>query len=85
MSERKKYNLFIPREYTDNAGDKKTHFWQVGVLLPMQQRDGFSIKLYSNLLVTKGDMVAFPDLRNIERPNKQEKDDVDPDDDDIPF
>lgn len=48
----KRYDVTIPRTYTDAAGNPKTHFWQVGTAFPLREHSGFSIKLWSKLLVT---------------------------------
>jgi hypothetical protein len=52
MSDQKMYNVCVPRQYKDGHGNDKTHFWQVGTAFPLRDQDGFSIKLWTKLLVT---------------------------------
>lgn len=84
----KQYKVFIPRKYKDRAGDDKTHFWQIGTMIPMRDTDGFQLHLFTTLIQVPPDtaLVVFRDLSKIERENKQPEDDADPADmDDIPF
>lgn len=73
----KRYDVTIPRTYTDAAGNQKTHFWQVGTAFPLRERSGFSIKLWSKLLVTD-QLVVFE--REPEDPEA-----LPPPEDNIPF
>lgn len=81
----KRYNICVPRKYKDGNGNEKTHWWTVGSMIPMRERDGYSIQMYSPLLALPRDakLVAFVDVEKEkeERENKQEEDT----DDDIPF
>jgi hypothetical protein len=47
-----RYNVCVPRQYVTASGEKKTHFWPVGVMFPLKEQDGFTIKLWTKLLVT---------------------------------
>jgi len=45
----KRYRVCVPREYLKD-GEKKTHFWQVGVGWPLKERDGATLELYTRVL-----------------------------------
>lgn len=49
----KRYNVTIPRAYIERStGKEKTHFWHVGTAFPLKDREGFTVNLYSKMLVT---------------------------------
>ena len=83
---RKKFDICVPRVYTDNAGQKKTHWWKVGVMTPMTNRDGFSIMMFTNLLLLPkdGNLCAFVSLEK-ELKERENKDEPETEEDDIPF
>lgn len=84
---RKKYDICVPRVYIDKDGQKKTHWWKVGMMTPMANRDGFSIMMFTNLLLIpkEGNLAAFVSLEQAlkERENKDAGEEET--DDDIPF
>jgi hypothetical protein len=82
MAEGKRYNVCIPRQYKDGNGNDKTHFWQVGTAFPMREQEGFSVKLWSKLLVTD-QLVLFVHEEREARPAGAPA--PAPQDDDIPF
>lgn len=71
------YDVTIPRRYQDAAGNEKTHFWQVGTMFPLREKEGFSIKLNSKMLLTDQYVVFV-------RETDESKSDAPPNDD-IPF
>lgn len=75
----KKYNVTIPRTYKDAGGNQKTHFWHVGTAFPLKEREGFSVKLYSKMLLTD-QFVIFP-----HEPEENGNSSEVPPEDDIPF
>lgn len=77
MAKPKRYDVTIPRTYKDSSGNEKTHFWAVGTAFPLKERDGFTIKLYSRMLITD-EYVVF--AREEEESSAQP-----PPDDDVPF
>lgn len=48
----KRYDVTIPRTYKDANNNEKTHFWHVGSAFPLREKDGFTIKLYSRMLLS---------------------------------
>ena len=77
----KRYNVCVPRKYTDKHGTEKTHFWKVGMMFPMKERDGFNLELYTRVLPTDK-LCIFVD--QLERTNKEDELPA-PENDDIPF
>jgi hypothetical protein len=81
------YNVCVPRKYTDSNGTEKTHFWPVGKMFPMRERDGYKLQLYTKmLLVPDGEIVIFAAeqrQQTSQRPPGAASDDGV--DDDIPF
>ncbi len=77
----KRYNVCIPRQYEDGNGNKKTHFWQVGTAFPLREQEGFSVKLWSKMLLTDQLVLFVHEER--ERPAGAPA--PAPQDDDIPF
>lgn len=75
----KVYDVTVPRPYRDASGNEKTHFWQVGTAFPLKETDGFSIKLFSKMIVTDRFVVFARDEQ--EQPAAKP---ADPDDD-LPF
>jgi hypothetical protein len=81
------YNLCVPRKYTDAQGVEKTHFWVVGKMFPMRERDGFKVQMYTKmLLIPEGELVLFAaeQRQQTQRPPGAAPDDS-IGDDDIPF
>jgi hypothetical protein len=78
MANGKRYDVTIPRTYKDGSGKERTHFWAVGTAFPLKERDGFTIKLYSKMLITD-EYVVF--LREEEESSGAPP----PDDDHLPF
>lgn len=78
---KKQYNVCVPREYKTRAGDSKTHFWQVGKMFPMNEKDGFNIQLYTRVLPTDK-LVIFLDETQYNAPSAPPGDIPE---DDIPF
>lgn len=78
-----RFTVCIPRKYRDNAGNEKTHFWQVGTGFGFESRSGsddatrgVSVKLYSKMLLTDS-LVLFE--QEPEAPSSA------PPDDNLPF
>lgn len=80
----KRYNVCVPRKYLDKQGHEKTHFWQIGVMFPMKERDGFNIELYTRVLPTDK-LCCFINNEDASK-NRNATDENDPiPGDDIPF
>jgi hypothetical protein len=71
------YDVTIPRTYKDSNGKEKTHFWNVGTAFPLREREGFSIKLYSKMLLSDQYVVFLRD--------EDESTPAPPPDDGLPF
>jgi hypothetical protein len=80
----KHYNVCAPRKYKNNQGEEKTHFWPVGKMFPMQDRDGFKIQLYTRVLPTD-ELLMFPSEPMANRTPKSAVEGENIPDDDIPF
>jgi hypothetical protein len=71
-----RYSVTIPRPYTDSQGHQKTHFWHVGTAFPLKERDGFSVKLYSKMLVTDQFVIFADEDETPAAPKEQAPDDL---------
>lgn len=72
----KRYDVTIPRTYTDASGKERTHFWQVGSAFPLREKDGFTIRLYAKMLITD-EYVVFA--------REEEESSAAPPEDNLPF
>lgn len=76
----KRFNVCCPRPYKGSNGEEKTHFWQVGKMFAMREREGFTIQLYTRVLPSDK-LVLFPE--DSQEPAAKEPPPIG--DDDIPF
>jgi len=53
------YNVCVPRKYKDRNGVEKTHFWVIGKMFPMREKDGFNVQVYTRVLPTE-ELVLWP-------------------------
>ena len=90
MPAQKRFDVCIPREYTDRAGNKRTHFWKVGTAFPFSKadnrtgevRDGVSVQLFTKMLIApQAELVLFEYVPR----ESQGAEDEPPEDDDIPL
>ena len=69
-------NLFVTEDYKDKSGEKKTHYTQVGNVVPHTRGDGFSVYIRPGIAIS-GELVIFPS--KVDAPNKGNQQEGSPD------